>query len=101
MHGPNNINFSVQVEVNEKSIRNLYIVNSGKFNFDYTWELVERSSRKMVGITPAAGGVMCEERACCKLSFCPPTRTILRGCDLVLKVGNSINPVTKSHFCDY
>jgi hypothetical protein len=29
----------VQVEVNEEQIRNLTIINSGKFNFDYEWQL--------------------------------------------------------------
>lgn len=40
--GINSINFG-QVEINEESIRNITVFNAGKFNFDYEWELVERS----------------------------------------------------------
>ena len=74
--------------MNERSIRNIFILNSGKFNFDYTWELNERTVRKdkMVSIDPRSGGVMCEERARCQLAFCPPAKTTLRGCEMVLKV---------------
>ena len=74
--------------MNEKSIRNISIVNSGKFNFDYTWELQERTAGKdnMVSITPATGGVPFGDRQICQLSFCPPRAVGLRGCELLLKV---------------
>ena len=81
----------LKVEVNEKAIRNIYIVNAGKFNFDYTWELHERSKDTMVAMTPSVGGVMFGEREMCQLSFCPPRPTALRGCDLTLKVSYTTN----------
>ena len=39
--GVNSINLG-SVEINEESIRCITIFNSGKFNFDYKWELTER-----------------------------------------------------------
>ncbi|CAH1779299.1 unnamed protein product [Owenia fusiformis] len=87
--GFNELSFG-EVEVNEKAVRNIFIVNSGKFNFDFDWTLNERSTRKdkMVTITPEKGGVMFGERTKCALAFCPPAKTALRGCELILKISN-------------
>ena len=81
-----------QVEVNERCIRNMYIVNSGKFHFDYTWELREKipGRDQIVQITPDKGGVKFGDREVCQLSFCPPRSMTLSGCDLVLKVGKQL-----------
>jgi hypothetical protein len=77
----------IQVEVNEQQIRNLFILNSGKFNFDYNWELNMATKRKdMVTITPMSGGVNHGERKKCILSFCPSARMTLRDSELALKV---------------
>lgn len=73
--------------MNEKQIRNLTVVNSGKFNFDYEWELnMSAQKKEMVSISPCRGGVLNGEKAVCKLVFCPPSRTTLKDCELVLKV---------------
>ena len=74
--------------MNEKSVRNIHIVNSGKFNFDYEWVLRERTAGgdSMVSMMPPSGGVMFGETQQCQLAFCPPRQTILRGCELLLKV---------------
>ena len=40
----------------------------------------------MVSINPQLGGVLHGEKAVCKLVFCPPSRTTLKDCELVLKV---------------
>ena len=68
----------------------MHIVNSGKFNFDYEWEIRERTAGQtpMIGITPARGGVMCGEGTHCQLSFCPTRQTVLRGCQLRLSISN-------------
>lgn len=80
-----------QVEINEKAIRSLFIFNSGKFNFDYTWELINKTkaSRKgasEVSISPESGTVLSNTRKRCQLVFCPLTRVSLQGCDLLLRV---------------
>ncbi|KAK7505819.1 hypothetical protein BaRGS_00003090 [Batillaria attramentaria] len=90
--GINQISFA-DVEVNETALRQLFILNSGKFNFDYTWHLNESaaSRRDIVKIEPSSGGVMCGETQQCTLSFCPPMRMSLRGCELQLRVSNGPN----------
>ena len=77
------------MEVHEKSVRNISIVNCGKFNFDYEWILEEHSPGvdRMITIAPQKGGVMFGERKICQLSFCPTRQTTLKACQLVLKVG--------------
>ena len=77
-----------QVEVNEQAMRQLFILNSGKFNFDYSWHLNDSAAtrRGVVHIERAQGGVMCGETQQCTLFFCPPIRMSLRGCELSLKV---------------
>jgi hydrocephalus-inducing protein len=84
---------SLQVEINEKAVRNLYVVNAGHYNFDYKWDIQERSFNgrdTMVDIGPKRGGVSAGERELCQLSFCPPKSTNIRGCELTLKVNNII-----------
>ncbi|ELT89592.1 hypothetical protein CAPTEDRAFT_222082 [Capitella teleta] len=86
----NKINFG-EVEINEKAIRNIYVVNAGKYNFDYEWDLQERSVSgrgAMVDMSPRSGGVSSGERELCQLSFCPPKASSIRGCELILRVSN-------------
>ncbi|XP_064641495.1 hydrocephalus-inducing protein-like isoform X2 [Lineus longissimus] len=85
--GLNEINYG-QIEVNEHSMRNIFIVNNGKFNFDYEWEVQEIGSKKMVSISPGKGAVNQGERQKCVMSFCPPCKTALRGCQLILRISN-------------
>ncbi|KAK3085440.1 hypothetical protein FSP39_003318 [Pinctada imbricata] len=78
-----------QVEVNEKQIRNLTIMNTGKFNFDYQWELHMSSKKKeMVAIEPMSGSVLNGDKQNCRLTFCPPCRTTLKDTELVLSVAH-------------
>jgi len=44
--------------------------------------------RDMVSITPVSKGVMFGEEQKCTLTFCPPCRTSLKDCELVLRVSN-------------
>ena len=85
----------MQVEINEKASRQLFIVNSGKFNFDFNWELHNRTKMKgvraadgneMVTVTPESGTVPSNSRKRCQMAFCPPSAVTLQGCDLLLKV---------------
>ncbi|XP_052229341.1 hydrocephalus-inducing protein homolog isoform X3 [Dreissena polymorpha] len=86
--GDNMINFG-EVEVHEQQIRNLFILNSGKFNFDYTWELNMLGKWKdMVKISPESGGVNHGDKQKCVLSFCPSARTTLKDSELTLKVNH-------------
>ncbi|XP_035827636.1 hydrocephalus-inducing protein [Aplysia californica] len=86
--GLNQINFG-EVEVNENAIRHLFILNSGKFNFDYTWEFSDNSIGKdAITVSPDKGGVMCGETQQISLMFCPSKRMSVRGCEAALKVAN-------------
>ena len=89
-----------QVEINEKATRQLFVINSGKFNFDFSWEVHNRTKlkglrcpegEKLVSVTPETGTVPCSTRKRCQLAFCPPGRLSLSGCDLLLKVILSVN----------
>ena len=84
-----------KVEINEKATRQLFVINSGKFNFDFSWEIHNRTKlkglrvldgEKLVSVTPESGTVPCNTRKRCQLAFCPPGRLALAGCDLLLKV---------------
>ena len=76
-----------QVEVNENAIRHLFILNSGKFNFDYTWEFTDNTNGKdALTVTPSKGGVACGETQQISLVFCPNKRMSVRGCEAVLRV---------------
>lgn len=86
--GINIIRFG-EVEVNEKQLRNLTILNTGKFNFDYQWELhMSNKKKEMVTIEPMTGGVENGKRVNCKLTFCPPCRTTLKDTQIVLKISH-------------
>ena len=84
-----------KVEINEKATRQLFVINCGRFNFDFSWEIQNRTKlkglrvadgEKLVSVTPESGTVPCSTRKRCQLSFCPPGRLSLAGCDLLLKV---------------
>ena len=80
--------------MNEKATRQLYIVNTGKFNFDFYWEWKfsgrkPKAQSEIVSITPDSGTVPLNTRKRCVLAFCPNTRFSLQGADLILKVGTS------------
>ena len=74
--------------MNEKSVRSIFIVNSGKFNFDYEWTVTDQPGRaqRLVSITPEGGSVSSGDRKRCVLAFKPPFKTSLRGSELMLKV---------------
>lgn len=88
------------MEINEKATRQLFVINSGKFNFDFSWEVHNRTKlkglrcpegEKLVSVTPETGTVPCSTRKRCQLAFCPPGRLSLSGCDLLLKVILGVN----------
>ncbi|XP_069113582.1 hydrocephalus-inducing protein homolog isoform X2 [Argopecten irradians] len=78
-----------EVEVNEQQIRNIFVMNSGKFNFDFQWELNTGNKKKdMVSISPMSGGVAHGEEQKCSLLFCPPCKATLKDCSLTLRISN-------------
>ncbi len=88
--------FFMQVEINEKALRNIYIANNGRFNLDYAWEGLpdggaaggagKRGASAAVDVTPRAGAVTCGDRTACQLIYVPTAKGTLKGCNLTLKV---------------
>ena len=76
----------------ERAVYNLFIVNSGKFNFDFAWEL--RACRETqdgtVTLAPLTGNVAHGSRATCQLAFCPNRQMLLTGLQMLLKVGGAV-----------
>ena len=87
--------------MNETAIRNLNIVNSGKFNFDFTWVFpastdapnpdgdIATCNDSMVAIQPMTGHVPHGSKQTCQLEFCPPRQISITNCNLLLKVSVS------------
>ena len=75
--------------VNERPLGQVSILNHGQYRFEYCWVLSERKGGReqwQLDITPKEGAVEPYDRARCELSFSPTTKTVLRGCELILKV---------------
>jgi len=74
--------------VNETAVRNLTLVNIGRFIFDYMWELKYHSQlpSELVSISPVTGTVAQGEKADCLLSFLPSQPLTLKQCELSLRV---------------
>ncbi|CAB3998552.1 Hypothetical predicted protein [Paramuricea clavata] len=91
--GCNRIQFA-EVEINERALRQLFVINSGKFNFDFTWDLQNKSklrhknNKPVVSIGPQKGTVSRNSRKRCMLTFCPPGKCTLQNCTLMLKITN-------------
>jgi len=71
--------------VNETAVRNLTVVNVGRFLFDYVWEL-KCPLPGLVSIGPESGAVAQGEKVDCGLSFASSQPLTLRNCDLSLRV---------------
>lgn len=86
---------SIQVEVQEKCLKQICLVNMGKYSFEYAWELVDTrgvlktksvTDSPIMGILPLEGTAEPNVRTISELTFCPPTKVNLKGTELVLKV---------------
>ncbi|KAJ3270503.1 hypothetical protein HDV01_007759 [Terramyces sp. JEL0728] len=81
----NNLDFGV-VQINEKRIKRVYIINSGKFNFDFSWSF----AKKVGGITimPEIGTVLKGERIYCEIAFLPTQSITLKDLKLACQILN-------------
>ncbi|EDV21657.1 uncharacterized protein TRIADDRAFT_30117, partial [Trichoplax adhaerens] len=91
----NQINFD-EVDVNEKTMRQLNVVNNGKFNFNFNWEFIINRNRlqqhnaalEALTINPDAGQLQHNQRKKCVLTFCPRNKIILNDIMLQLAISN-------------
>ena len=90
---------SNQVEVQEKCLKQICLINTGKYSFEYAWELVDTrgvlttkspADSPIMSIRPLEGNAEPNQRTMSELMFCPPTKLELKGTELILKV-NEIN----------
>ncbi|XP_075796761.1 hydrocephalus-inducing protein homolog isoform X3 [Pelodiscus sinensis] len=78
-----------EVEINESAHRNFCVLNTGKFNFSFSWEFSgPRALRRYVSITPEDGTVEAGGRAHAQLAFHPLKMCILKDVELKLKISN-------------
>jgi len=90
----------IQVEVKDRAVRTISLINLGQYLFNYSWELRLQSSLGETGSTviaghgddsvlsllPLSGSIAQGEKAACLLTFMPPVPLSLKNCELVLKV---------------
>ena len=83
------------MEVQEKCLKQICLVNMGKYSFEYAWELVDTrrvlktksvTDSPIMSILPLEGTAEPNVRATSELTFCPTTKVNLKGTELLLKV---------------
>ncbi|RKO94829.1 hypothetical protein BDK51DRAFT_29881 [Blyttiomyces helicus] len=82
----NTIDFG-EVQINEKRLKRIAIVNSGKFNFDFSWKLLSKSGGTIF-INRDFGTVAKGERVYCEVAFMPTTTISLKGVKAVCQIAN-------------
>nr|KAJ3422703.1 hypothetical protein HK105_006819 [Polyrhizophydium stewartii] len=85
---PDNMLDFGQVQLNEKRVKRVYIINSGKFNFDYAWKFAGSKTASMITITPEIGTVPRGERIFCEIAFMPTSAAAVRGVRAVCHIVN-------------
>lgn len=106
------------VQVNEKSVCVLYVVNGGRYGLEYSWDMNERCrilgglDGQLITITPGEGTVDPFQRVSCMVTFNPNRAVSLKGCQLELKIrngpalpialsGKAVEPVVSFSFTEY
>ena len=86
----------LQVPVNERALGQLSILNHGQYSFEYQWRMSERCQHpggqgcQLVAILPEEGVVEPNDRVRCELAFAPPSKMVLKSCELILEVCRGI-----------
>ncbi|KAJ3129345.1 hypothetical protein HK098_001757 [Nowakowskiella sp. JEL0407] len=82
----NSIDFG-QVQLLEKRIKRIMVVNSGKFNFDFMWKITPKLAT-FISINPEVGTVGRGERFVCEMSFLPAAPISLKNLKVLLQIVN-------------
>ncbi|KAI8854495.1 hypothetical protein BC829DRAFT_439199 [Chytridium lagenaria] len=85
-NGENILDFG-QVQINERRLKRVTILNSGKFNFDFSWKLLTKMA-SMLAITPEIGSVGKGERVVCEVSFHPTSNVTLKNAKALCQIVN-------------
>lgn len=65
-----------QVGINDLVVRSLSLVNSGRVNFEYVWDL---GPTQLLSVKPASGSVPRGERRVVEVAFAPTALDVLAG----------------------
>ena len=78
------------MQLNEKSLQKVTLVNSGKFDCLYDWKLSipPRFGKvpPIITVDPSSGVVKPGSRTFCDVAFCPPHKLTLRDVSAVCEV---------------
>lgn len=66
----------MQVVINDRVVRSLSLVNPGRVNYDFTWDL---GSHPRLSVKPVGGSVPKGERRVIELSYAPTAPEQLAG----------------------
>ena len=79
-----------QVQLNEKSLQKVTLVNGGKFDCLYDWKLTVPpkfdKTPSIITVTPSSGVIKPGSRTFCDVAFCPPHKLTLRDFTAVCEV---------------
>ncbi|KAJ3226665.1 hypothetical protein HK099_004409 [Clydaea vesicula] len=76
-----------QIQLNEKRIRRITIINSGKFNFDFSWKFFSKT-KGIVSVSPEIGTVNKGERIDCEFAFIPTSVVAVKNLKGVCQIMN-------------
>ena len=83
------INFG-SVPVNERALGQISVFNNGEYNMEYKWVLSSKCKTKaggdLVCLSPIEGTVVPQDRAKFEVTFSPPSKMVLKGCEIQLQV---------------
>ena len=75
------------LQVNEKRMKRIHVINAGKYNFDFSWKLPIKQSSN-IRIMPEMGTVMRGQRTTCQLLYHPLAVSALKNCKLQCQIAN-------------
>ncbi|KAI9356512.1 hypothetical protein DFJ73DRAFT_958267 [Zopfochytrium polystomum] len=86
LNAENVIDFG-QVQLNEKRVKRVTIVNSGKFNFDFSWRTAAQMMG-MISVNPEIGTVSKGDRVVCEITFVPTSNITLKNVKVFCQIVN-------------
>lgn len=83
----NSIDFGM-IQINDKGMKRICIINSGKYNFDFSWKLPLKKSTDYVTFDPEIGTVPKGERVYCQILYHPSIISSLKNYKAMCQIIN-------------
>ena len=83
----NLIDFGV-LQMNDKGMKRITIINSGKFNFDFSWKLPVKNTKSFITIDPEIGTVPKGEKVYCEVLYHPTIVSTLKNFNALCQIVN-------------